>query len=496
MTEQHQNANSGSVVRGGLRRLQKDSIDKERNKSSALSRPQFMRLLADDIERAKRDDNTVLVSALRIRPLPETQEKRLGEHVLSGELIGRLHGIDPAIRVVARDRRDLFLVVPIVQRRPDGEALLWRILDAFSTPIVVGGLRHHMAPIIGGVVMDSQNDTADSLIDGADLALNESDRSNPATMFHPYQRVRKQRRLELKEEVRQAIIDQQITIAYQPVVNVADGGLQALEILARWSRPEGGPVPSLEFIPLAREAGVVHLLTEQVLASAIALIDSMRSLVSNRSEPLTLWLNVSPEDVLYPDFTDVLLEAVRCNDHIEIGLELAPSPLADDRQTYERLKLLSSNHVRIAMADFGIGNANLNVLQQLPFDSVKLDRTLIRQIAGNQGAAAIVDHLISLAHALDLETTAQGIETQDQHDLVRRLGCTLGQGFHFAAPTTEPDLLASVLAHSPGMTTADLEVGADVPMGVDSHLEETNQGPTSNFENVSRDHSDDWSVAK
>ncbi|MEM7275989.1 MAG: EAL domain-containing protein, partial [Actinomycetota bacterium] len=230
----------------------------------------------------------------------------------------------------------------------------------------------------------------------------------------------------------------EIGVALQPAFDLSGDELVAVEAFARWIRVDKGPVPPFEFVPLAKELGVGHLLSRQVLRRSIELIEEARDGDADVLREVTLWLNVSPDDVVHPEFMAIIRDAIETDDGITIGLELSPSPATDARDVHEILKRLVSRGARVAIGDFGIGNANLTVLQQLPFDAVKLDRALIRQIAGSSDAADLVGALIDMAELLGLETTAQGVETEAQRDVVAGLGCAIGQGYHFAEPTGEP----------------------------------------------------------
>ncbi len=444
------------ATRGGLRRLRSGQLDKPQSDANQiLSRAQFIGLLADEINSAKREDQSVLVAAMRIRPLPEGYEDQVGRQQVPLEVVSRFRSVNPSIRILAADRQNLLLFLPSLRRRPDGEAVVKELVRAFSSPVEMGNLQHYLVPTIGAALMDHESHSAEALIDGARLALGECDSLNPSTMFHPYQRVRRKRQGEMKDALRQAVLNREIQVALQPAFDVVNDRLQAVEALARWNRPNGGPVPPVEFIPLAKDIGVSHMLAKQVLDAAVAMIVEARSHHPAMTQPVTVWLNVTPDEVLHPEFADLVLGAAAGRESMPIGIELSPSPDAESRQIHQLLKSLASQNVRVAVGDFGIGHANLNILQQLPFDSVKLDRALVRQIAGNDEAATMVGHLVKLADALGLETTAQGVETEDQLKVVSDLGCKLAQGYHLASPTSDPEAVERWFRLGPDVTPAD-----------------------------------------
>ncbi len=421
---------------GGLRRLRRGDLNSTQElTSSVLTKTKFQSALQIEIDRALQDDLTLLVASLRIRPVPGHQEESLRGRNLPDELLQRIRSVHENIKVVVVSAEELLLLLPSVRRRPDGEAAVNHIVEVLTPPLAVDGLDHHLAPTIGAAMLGHESPSAELLVDGARLALTECDESNPAMMFHPYQRVRKERRTDMQTDLRAAVLDDQIEAALQPAFDLETGKLVAFEAFARWNRTGKGPVPPFEFVNLAKEGGLGHLLTRQVLQQSLELITKYQSDYPATFRAVTLWLNVSPDDVSHPEFARLISDAIEHNEAITIGLELSPSPDAEAREIHKSLKRLVSRGARVAIGDFGIGNANLTVLQQLPFDAVKLDRALIRQIAGSSDAADLVGALIEMAKLLKLETTAQGIETEGQLDVVADLGCSIGQGYFYAEPS-------------------------------------------------------------
>ncbi len=449
---------------GGLRRLRQGDLKKRpETTTTLLNRTQFRTVLQTEIERAIQDELTMLVMRTRIRALPGGSDDGLNGRELPQELLDRIRNCNENLRVVVVGPDELMMMVPSLRRRPDGEALVAAVLEALTPPLSIDGLPHHLSPMVGAAMLDPENPSSDLLVDGARLALEECDGLHAGMMFHPYQRVRHDRRREMEVDVRAAVLAGEITCALQPAFNIESGRLVALEAFARWDRTGKGPVPAVEFVHMADEVGVGHLLGQQVLTKSLTLLDDLMAratvddgvvtpirpdLVEDAAksatpDKVTLWLNVSPDEVLHPEFISTITNAIRSTDRIQVGLELSPSPPGDARDIHQRLKTLVAKGARVAIGDFGIGNANLTMLQQLPFDAVKLDRALIRQIAGNAAAADLVGALVDMATLLKLETTAQGVENQAQLDVVTDLGCELGQGYFYAEPTSDPQTISS-----------------------------------------------------
>lgn len=430
------------LARGGLRRLRQGDLDSMRSTSDPMLAPaRFREALEAEIRRCVLDDQTLVVAALTTRPFPGAEPIGNNE-ALQAEVLTRVRSVNDNIRATVQADDRLLLLIPSIRRRPDGEQVVNQLRTILDEPVTIDGLEHHLSPRIGAAMLDLDSPSSDVVMEGAGLALTRCDQLQPAMMFHPYHRVRQERRDQLRQDLRQAVLAGEIGAALQPAFDLETGSLVAVEALARWDRRDRGPVPPLEFIPLAIELGVDHLLTAHVLTRAIDLLGTVSARPTTDFRPLTLWLNVTPNEVAHPEFGRLIGRVVDDHPDITVGIELSPSPAAEDRETHEILRTLAAAGAQIAIGDFGIGNANLTVVPRLAFDAVKLDRALVRQIAGNQDAAALVESLVGLADRLHLETTAQGIETEQQLEVVTAAGATIGQGYHFAAPTSNLDAVA------------------------------------------------------
>lgn len=429
---------------GGLRRLrQGDGPRRLDTSATVLTKNQFTTALQAEIERALADEHTVLVMRVRHRAVPGADEATLRTRSLPPEVVDRIRSCNENIRVTLPGATEMMLFTPSLRRRADGEELISRLVAELSPPVMIDGLAHHLAPAIGAAFLDHDNPSVEMLVDGARLALDECDPIHRAMVFHPYQRIRRQRRLDMEVDLRRAVLSDQIAFALQPAFDLRTGALVAFEAFARWNRIDEGPVPAVEFIQIAKETGLGHLIDRQVLRGALSVVSNC--VAADGYGQLTLWLNVSSEEIVHPEFVDTVTGAATADPMVRIGLELSPSPPVEARDVHEILKALSAAGVTVAVADFGIGNANLTVLERLPFDAVKLDRALIRQLPGTGSAVEVVKALIGIAAAHGLETTAQRVENDAQAALLTDLGCRIGQGYHFAEPSTDVGALRAHL---------------------------------------------------
>jgi EAL domain-containing protein (putative c-di-GMP-specific phosphodiesterase class I) len=429
---------------GGLRRLRQGNLGRLKETApTVLTTSQFVSTLKAEIDRSSGEQRTLVVMRIRHRALPGTADRALKGGSLPAELSARFQAVDENIRVTVVSPTQLLAFIPALRRRADGEARVREVLQSLTTPIVIDGLPHHLAPTVGGALLDNENPTVEAIVEAALLAVDEAGPSNPMVMFLPYQRVRHQRNDDVRRALREAMLANQVSYSAQPAYDLATGKVVAFEVLARWQREGKGAVPPVEFVAMAEELGMAHFLSRQVLARSLGPVTEWVD--GGLVDEVTAWINVTPTEILHPEFASVITTATQVHPQVRIGLEVAPSPAAADRVIQDHLKTLAGKGVRLAVADFGIGNANLGLLQQLPYDSIKLNRALTRQIAGNRESAELVRLLIELAGVLGLETTAQGIESAEQLEVVRSFGVPIGQGFLFAEPAEHPDQMAAVL---------------------------------------------------
>ncbi len=428
--------------RGGLRLLhsgQAISTSAPKQPPSGPRSPdQLTASLRSGIEQALAEDRTVLVLRIRHRALPRRSGEHGARNQVADEIYQRLHSVDTTLTAISLSETEIEAFVPSLRRRSEGEELVDQLIEALSPPLDIDGLPHYLSPTIGAALLDQENPDADLLLAASSLALEETDNAHRGVMFHPYQRVRHSRSVEIEKELRAAVLDNSTSVALQPAVSLQTGEIRAVEAFARWTRPGKGPVLALDLVQIAEEIGALHQLSRQVLARALVqtLDWQERELIGD----VTLWVNTSPTEVLHPEFSNKIVDAIKVSQRIKIGIELSPSPPSSEKYVNGIIRSLVALGARAAIGDFGAGYVDLSVAHQLPFDSVKLDRSLIRQIVGNEQAADMVSVLIDLAHKLNMEVTAQGVETQEQADLLIQMGCPIGQGFLFARPMDHPNM--------------------------------------------------------
>jgi EAL domain-containing protein (putative c-di-GMP-specific phosphodiesterase class I) len=249
--------------------------------------------------------------------------------------------------------------------------------------------------------------------------------------FDPGMDAQARARRQLEVDLRQAISAGALEVHYQPCVDLKDNRITGCEALVRWRHPQRGMISPAEFIPIAEETGLINELGEQVLATACAE-------AATWPEDIRLAVNVSPvqfkSGTLALKIMSVLAASGLAASRLELEITEAVL-IRDDEAALAILHQLRAIGVRIALDDFGTGYSSLSYLQRFPFDKIKVDRSFVKDISETGGGSShIVQAVVNIAAAQHMTTTAEGVETEAQRELLRKLGCTEMQGYLFSAP--------------------------------------------------------------
>ena len=249
------------------------------------------------------------------------------------------------------------------------------------------------------------------------------------SVFAPAMRDSIVRRHGLKAELEHAIEQRELVVQYQPIVDLTTGKTVSVEALVRWNHPGRGRIPPLEFIPLAEETGLIVPLGRYVLEEACAR-------VSERHPDLQVQVNLSAIELEHPDLLDTIAGVIQRTGIApgRLVLEVTETLLVKDAvRGAETLQQLRDIGVQLALDDFGTGYSSLSYLRNLPLDSLKIAREFVEGLAFSDHDAAFVRLIVGLAKTVGLKVVAEGIETRAQLDMLREIGCDLGQGYYFAA---------------------------------------------------------------
>ncbi len=349
--------------------------------------------------------------------------RRLNETVRPGDLVARLGGDEFA--VIARG----------VGNRQGALLMAHRLLRALCRPAVIDGRSVLCSCSIGVAESALDGSGADELLRDADLALYASKRSGRArvTSFEAALRTDLERRAALEAEVRQAVVGDQIEPWYQPIVCRASGRCIGVEVLARWHRPDGEVRAPAAFLESVEALGLLDTMMENMLRRALR--EAQAPLAEGRLDYLSI--NVSPSQ-FNQGWALNHLSALLAETGFParaLVVEITETALLQDiERTRGMLAALTGIGMRIAIDDFGVGYSNFSLLRQLPFDLLKLDRTLICDIEADTHALAVAECILALASRLAIKVVAEGVETPRQAELLSAAGCTTMQGYWFARP--------------------------------------------------------------
>jgi diguanylate cyclase (GGDEF)-like protein/PAS domain S-box-containing protein len=369
-------------------------------------------------------------------------------HTIGDELLrtvaARLRGCLAPTDFTARIGGDEFAIIRTAVGDPaEMTDLVGRIYAAIRQPYECVGHLLTADASIGIALAPQHGATQDQLLKNADLAMYEAKAGGRRTYryFEPAMEARVTALRNLEMDLRQAITDGGFEIHYQPLVNIADGKVTGCEALLRWRHPSRGMISPAEFVPVAEETGLINQLGEWVLAASCAEAATWPG-------DIKVAVNVSPVQFGGEGFALKVAAALASSGLPPHRLELEITEavlIRDDAAALTMLHQIRALGVRIALDDFGTGYSSLSYLQRFPFDKIKIDRSFIKNIEDPNGAAYIVKAVVDIAAARQMTTTAEGVETAQQLDELRKLGCTEMQGYLFS-PAVPVSKLAPLLS--------------------------------------------------
>ena len=344
---------------------------------------------------------------------------------------------------VARLGGDEFAIIQTSIDRPtDATELVERIYRTLRQPFACLGHQITTDASIGIALAPADGDNIDQLLKNADLAMYgaKADGRRTCRFFEPEMDARVKRRHQLELDLRQIIADGQfaqsgLDVYYQPIVNLRDDRVVGCEALLRWRHPERGMISPAEFIPVAEDTGLIAALGEWVLETACRE-------AATWPDHIRIAVNVSPvqfkSGTLGLNLARILAASGLAPGRLELEITEAVL-IRDDEAALAILHQFRGVGVRIALDDFGTGYSSLSYLQRFPFDKIKIDRCFVNDIGADDGSSSIVQAVVTIAAARNMTTTAEGVETAQQRELLRLLGCTEMQGYLFspARPATD-----------------------------------------------------------
>ncbi|MGI9509849.1 MAG: putative bifunctional diguanylate cyclase/phosphodiesterase, partial [Geminicoccaceae bacterium] len=427
------------------------------------NRSEFDTKLEDCLEMAARTGERLAVLFLdldRFKMVNDTLGHSVGDALLV-ELGKRLRASLRESDIVARMGGDEFiLVVRNLSCRDDATMKANRILDAIHPPFELEGHELHVTASIGISMFPDDGKTSEHLLKMSDLALYQAkdEGRNRAQLCAPTMEAAVQQQRRRENESRAAIEHEQLTLVYQPQVHLHSGRVVGVETLARWQHPELGLIPPSQFIPLAEETGLIYDLGLWVLRSACRQHKRWREAGLAK---LRLAVNMSGRQLQRAGIERDLMQVFEETD-MDLScleLELTESILMQPGESGDILAWLTGLGINLALDDFGTGYSALSYLRRFPIDRIKIDRSFVNEIDTNQSDAALARAIIGMAHGLNMQVIAEGVETEAQLDLLKHYGCDEAQGYLLArpmAPTNIPGLASSSLTRGGAMANDPL----------------------------------------
>jgi diguanylate cyclase (GGDEF)-like protein len=414
----------------------------------------FATQLEQALKRVRRGERLAVlyIDIDRLKRVNDTLGHPIGDELLKG-VADRLLGCIRDIDTVARLSGDEFAIIQSSIDRPsDAAALAMRIREAIRAPIDLNGHQIVVDASIGISIAPDDGTELDELLKTADIALYEAKNTGRGTycFYETDMNERMRIRAKLENDLRGALANGEFELFYQPIVNLQDNKISAFEALLRWHHPERGVVSPAEFIPVAEETGLIIPLGEWVLRTACAEAATWPS-------DINVSVNVSPLQLTNKNLVNVVISAIASARIPANRLEIEITESVFFEKTFANISTLKQLHefgVRFVMDDFGTGYSSLGYLLSFPFSKIKIDRSFITGLSDKKESRAIVRAIADLARNLSMSVTAEGVETDQQLEQVKILGCTEMQGYLFSRPLPATEMHRQFLLNRKKVATA------------------------------------------
>jgi diguanylate cyclase (GGDEF)-like protein len=432
------------------------------------NREMFNELLRHAIEAAgryQRQFAVLFIDLDRFKIINDSLGHDAGDLLLV-EIANRLRHTLRSSDVVARLGGDEFVVVlEETAERHDVEEIARNLLSVLSQPLQLSGHECHTTASIGIAMYPSDGHDVQTLTKNADMAmyLAKDDGKNGFRFFTKEIKTQSIERLTLETALRHALERHQFALHYQPKVDLASGQITGVEALLRWTHPELGVLPPMQFIPLAEETGLIVPIGRWVLKEACA-----QNMAWQRRglRPLSMAVNLSPRQFADPQLLQDIDEALAASGMPPVLLQLEVTESMVMRNVSRAVKVLDaiqSRGIRLAIDDFGTGYSSMSLMKQFPIDTIKIDRSFVRDLPRDSEDQAIAQAIISMGKALGMTVIAEGVETIEQETFLRNHACDEMQGYLFSKPLP-PNELAGLLRSASLMVSPPLQPAAsDAP---------------------------------
>ncbi len=374
--------------------------------------------------------------------------KRLGSAVRKDDYVARYGRGNSQLQLARLGGDEFTIILGDVHNAEEAETIAERIAESLSKPLAHDGHEFVITPSIGIAVYPDDGTDIDTLVKNADVAMYQAKAAgrNNHCMFSGTMSVRSLERMELEDALRRTLSNGDLELNFQPKMRLASGEVTGMEALLRWNHPERGAISPEKFIPMAEEANLIIELSEWVLNAACG---QLKAWQDTPLAGIPVAINLSGQQFYHGD---VHSDVVRALTHADIApslleLELTESMLMRDAaETVASLRRLKEAGLSLAVDDFGTGYSSLAYLKKFPIDALKIDKSFVSELKAGGEDASICSAIIALAHNLGLKVIAEGVETEEQLELLKRYACDEIQGYFFAKPMSADDVAQFVRA--------------------------------------------------
>jgi diguanylate cyclase (GGDEF)-like protein/PAS domain S-box-containing protein len=400
-----------------------------------------LRLAFAASHRSGRNAGLLFIDLDNFKNLNDTLGHDVGD-VLLQQVAQRLKACIREVDMVARLGGDEFVVLleglssemPVAVMQTEGVGN--KILEVLNQNYQLNIYDYHSTPSIGAIIFNGYEQTIEELLKRIDIAMYQAKATGRNTLcfFDPQMQAVITRRVAMEADLRTALAENQFRLYYQ-LQSDYNGQVTGAEVLIRWQHPQHGIISPVDFIPLAEETGLIMPIGQWVLETACAQIKAWQD--NTHTQHLQLAVNVSARQFHQPDFVEQVCQMLNRHDikPDRLKLELTESVVLDNVvETIDKMNALRKVGVCFSMDDFGTGYSSLAYLSQLPLDQLKIDQSFVRNIGVKPSDAIIVQTIIGMAHNLEIEVIAEGVETEAQRAFLKRHGCVFYQGYLFSEP--------------------------------------------------------------
>ncbi|HJV16102.1 MAG TPA: EAL domain-containing protein, partial [Bacillales bacterium] len=401
------------------------------------NRAMFHKQIIEQIENA-RDNNSqaavLFIDLDRFKLINDTMGHSFGDVFLKN-VSKRMVQILDQDGMIYRFGGDEFCVFLEKADQKKATMVAQKIIDGFSEKFYIENREFYSTPSIGISFYPKDGDDEDSLIKHADMAMYKAKRhgGNNYQLYTNVLSLENSSKMEMENAIRKAIVNQEFLIHYQPKVNLYNGDLIGLEALIRWKHPNWGLVSPLQFISIAEETGLINPIGQWILQEACMQLKKWHNVGFST---LCMAVNISPrqfQDEHFINMVKNVLQEIQL-DPKYLQLEITESVMNNMKESLNILCELKQLGVKISIDDFGTGYSSLSYLKYLPIDEIKIDKSFVDDIHTNKKDEAIVEAIIDMGHHLQVNVTAEGIETEQQYLILKEHRCHVGQGYFFSKP--------------------------------------------------------------